>query len=40
VFRFARRVSVLAGGAIVAEGTPEQVGRDPKVRAIYLGGRG
>jgi branched-chain amino acid transport system ATP-binding protein len=39
VFRFARRVSVLAGGAVVAEGTPEEIGRDPKVREIYLGTR-
>jgi len=39
VFRFARRVSVLAGGAVVAEGTPEEIGRDQRVREIYLGTR-
>jgi branched-chain amino acid transport system ATP-binding protein len=39
VFRFARRVSVLAGGAVLAEGPPEEIGRDPRVREIYLGTR-
>lgn len=38
VFRFARRISVLAQGAILAEGTPDEVARDPRVRAVYLGG--
>ena len=37
VFRFANRIVVLAEGAVLAEGTPEQIRRDPKVRAAYLG---
>ena len=39
VFRFARRVTVLAGGGVVAEGTPDEIRRDPTVRDIYLGTR-
>ena len=39
VFRFARRVTVLAAGGVVAEGSPDEIGADPKVRAIYLGRR-
>ncbi len=38
VFRFARRVTVLVSGAVLAEGTPAAVGADPKVREVYLGG--
>lgn len=37
VFRFATRISVLVNGSILTEGTPEQVARDPRVRAVYLG---
>jgi branched-chain amino acid transport system ATP-binding protein len=37
VFRFATRIVVLAEGAVLASGTPEQIRRDPKVRAAYLG---
>ncbi|MBL0421636.1 ABC transporter ATP-binding protein [Ramlibacter sp. AW1] len=37
VFRFATRILVLAEGAVLAEGTPEDIRRDPKVRAAYLG---
>ncbi len=37
VFSFARRISVLVNGAIFAEGTPEAVARDARVRAVYLG---
>ena len=37
VFRFATRILVLAEGAVLADGTPDQVRRDPRVRAAYLG---
>jgi branched-chain amino acid transport system ATP-binding protein len=37
VFRFAKRIVVLAEGAVLAEGTPEQIRSDPAVRSAYLG---
>jgi branched-chain amino acid transport system ATP-binding protein len=37
VFRFARRVIVLAAGAVIFDGTPQQVTRDARVREAYLG---
>ena len=37
VFRFAQRISVLAGGKLLAEGTPEEIARDPRVKEVYLG---
>jgi len=37
VFSFADRISVLVSGALLAEGPPEQVARDPRVIAVYLG---
>jgi branched-chain amino acid transport system ATP-binding protein len=37
VFRFAERITVLVGGRILMEGTPEEVARDERVRAVYLG---
>ncbi|KRC12401.1 ABC transporter ATP-binding protein [Hydrogenophaga sp. Root209] len=37
VFRFASRILVLAEGAVLADGTPDEIRRDPKVRAAYLG---
>jgi len=37
VFRFAKRVTVMVGGAVFAEGTPREIEADPQVRAIYLG---
>ena len=37
VFSFARRISVLVDGALLAEGEPDAIARDPRVRAVYLG---
>jgi branched-chain amino acid transport system ATP-binding protein len=37
VFRFARRITVMVGGAILTEGTREEIAADPRVRAAYLG---
>jgi branched-chain amino acid transport system ATP-binding protein len=37
VFRFARRVIVLVNGAILVDGTPDQVAADQRVREIYFG---
>ena len=37
VFRFAKRIVVLASGAILADGTPDEIRRDPAVRSAYLG---
>lgn len=38
VFRFASRILVLAEGGVLADGTPDEIRRDPNVRAAYLGG--
>jgi ABC-type branched-subunit amino acid transport system ATPase component len=37
VFSFADRISVLVNGELFAEGAPEEVARDPRVKAVYLG---
>ena len=37
VFSFADRISVLVNGALFVEGAPEEVTRDPRVKAVYLG---
>jgi branched-chain amino acid transport system ATP-binding protein len=39
VFRFARRITVMAGGAILTEGTPTAIAADERVREVYLGTR-
>jgi branched-chain amino acid transport system ATP-binding protein len=39
VFRFARRITIMVGGAILTEGTREEIAADPRVRAAYLGHR-
>jgi ABC-type branched-subunit amino acid transport system ATPase component len=37
VFGIAQRITVLDQGRKLAEGTPDQISADPKVRAAYLG---
>uniref|UniRef100_Q07IU8 ABC transporter related n=1 Tax=Rhodopseudomonas palustris (strain BisA53) TaxID=316055 RepID=Q07IU8_RHOP5 len=37
VFSFADRISVLVNGAMLVEGSPEEVAGDPRVKAVYLG---
>ena len=39
VFRFARRITVLVQGAVLIEGTPQEIAADPRVREVYLGER-
>jgi branched-chain amino acid transport system ATP-binding protein len=40
VFRFAQTMSVLVGGKVLAEGSPEAIARDPLVKEVYLGETG
>jgi ABC-type branched-subunit amino acid transport system ATPase component len=40
VFRFADRITVLAGGAELVTGTPAEIAADPRVREVYLGKAG
>jgi branched-chain amino acid transport system ATP-binding protein len=37
VFRFAERITVMVGGRILTEGTPEAIAAEPRVREVYLG---
>jgi ABC-type branched-subunit amino acid transport system ATPase component len=37
VFSFADRISVLVNGSLFVEGAPDEVARDPRVKAVYLG---
>ena len=37
IFSFADRISVMVNGALFVEGNPDQVARDPRVKAVYLG---
>ncbi len=37
VFSLADRISVLAGGRIIAQGKPDEIKNNPKVREAYLG---
>ena len=40
VSRLCHRVMVMASGALLCEGSPEEVARDPRVIEAYLGGAG
>ena len=37
VFRFARRITVLVAGSVLAEGAPQAIAADERVRSVYLG---
>jgi branched-chain amino acid transport system ATP-binding protein len=37
VFSFSKRITVLVNGAVFAEGAPQEIGNDPRVKAVYLG---
>jgi branched-chain amino acid transport system ATP-binding protein len=37
VFSFADRISVMVNGGLLVDGSPEDVARDPRVKAAYLG---
>jgi branched-chain amino acid transport system ATP-binding protein len=39
VFRFAQRITVLVGGAVLVEGSVDEVRANPQVRDVYLGRR-
>jgi branched-chain amino acid transport system ATP-binding protein len=39
VFRVASRITVLAQGALLAQGTPAEISADERVRQVYLGER-
>jgi branched-chain amino acid transport system ATP-binding protein len=37
VFSFATRMTVMVNGAVLTEGTPEEISNDARVKAVYLG---
>jgi branched-chain amino acid transport system ATP-binding protein len=37
VFEFAKRMTVLVNGAVLTEGSPQEIANDPQVKAVYLG---
>jgi branched-chain amino acid transport system ATP-binding protein len=37
VFSFADRMTVLVNGAVLTEGTPDEIANNPEVKAVYLG---
>jgi branched-chain amino acid transport system ATP-binding protein len=37
VFSISRRIMVLHQGRLIAEGSPEEVRRNPEVQKVYLG---
>ena len=38
VFSIADRITVLHQGQVLAEGTPDEIQRNDRVRSVYLGG--
>ena len=40
VFRFASRILVMVGGRILAQGAPDEIAHDARVREVYLGNAG
>jgi branched-chain amino acid transport system ATP-binding protein len=39
VMEISDRITVLHQGAVLADGSPDEIRRDPRVQAVYLGGR-
>ena len=37
VFKFAERITVMVGGKVLCEGTPDEIASDPRVKEVYLG---
>ena len=37
VFRFAQKITVLAGGRVLTEGGPAEIAANQQVRELYLG---
>jgi branched-chain amino acid transport system ATP-binding protein len=37
VFGIAQQITVLDQGRVIADGSPEQIGKNPAVQAAYLG---
>ena len=37
VFRFAERITVLVGGRVLVQGSPQEIAADQRVREVYLG---
>jgi branched-chain amino acid transport system ATP-binding protein len=37
VFEFAQRITVLVNGAVLMEGSPDEVSKDARVKTVYLG---
>ena len=37
VFRFAREITVLVAGGVLATGTPDEIAANDEVRSVYLG---